>query len=468
MSSSKKHQLIEIEWPTFSPSERPPQFSLATFETRLAQTQAAMEKRGLTHLLVYADREHSANLAYLTGFDPRFEEAMLILSQDKSPLLVVGNECEGYLPVSPLFVAGKMRGELYQPFSLLNQPRDKSRLMKDILASEGIQANSHVGCIGWKYMEEVEQPNAQFAIEIPAYIVDACRDLSAWENVTNASDILMHPNHGLRATCTAEEIAYFEYTNFLAAEGMRNLLFGLQEGMIDFEAAKLANFNGEPLGCHPTFATGKNWALGLSSPTGQTIQRGVPLSTNISYWGSNCCRSGWVAESAKDLPADAQDYAENFAGLYFETMNDWFKLMTVGTNGGSVSNLIDEKLPYEKFGIFLNPGHLIHYDEWLSSPIFPNSPYSIRSGMVMQVDVIPFSQTYGSTRMEDTIVIADAQLQSQLKANFSDVYERCLARREFMRNTLGLDVPDDVLPLSNLTGLVPPFFLAPNTVFAMG
>ncbi|MEM7335094.1 MAG: aminopeptidase P family N-terminal domain-containing protein, partial [Chloroflexota bacterium] len=429
MSNRKKHQLIEIEWPTYAPSQRPPKFSLATFETRLNNVQEAMDKKGLSHLLVYADREHSANLAYLTNFDPRFEEALLIISQENTPLLVVGNECAGYLPISPLHTANKMRNELYQPFSLLNQPRDKSRTIKEILASEGIEKQSQVGCIGWKYMEPNEQPNAQFAIEIPAYIVDACRELSSWEQVTNASDILMHPDHGLRATCTVEEIAYFEYTNFLAAEGMKNLLFGLREGIIDFEAAQLANYNGEPLGCHPTFSTGNNWQNGLCSPSGQTIQRGVPLSTNISYWGSNCCRSGWIAEGAKDLPAAAQDYAENFAGVYFEVMNEWFKLMQVGTNGGTISDLIEDNLPFDKFGIFLNPGHLIHYDEWLSSPIFPNSPYALRSGMVMQVDVIPFSTVYGSTRMEDTIVIADSQLQAQLKEQFSDVYGRCIARR---------------------------------------
>ena len=27
--------------------------------------------------MVYGDREHFANLAFLTGFDPRFEEAIL-------------------------------------------------------------------------------------------------------------------------------------------------------------------------------------------------------------------------------------------------------------------------------------------------------------------------------------------------------------------------------------------------------
>ena len=38
-----------------------------------------MDARGYDHVVVWADREHSANLAYLSGFDPRFEEAVLIV-----------------------------------------------------------------------------------------------------------------------------------------------------------------------------------------------------------------------------------------------------------------------------------------------------------------------------------------------------------------------------------------------------
>jgi hypothetical protein len=48
--------------------------------------------------VVYADREHCANLLHLTGFDPRFEEALLLLSADGRRKLLVGNECLGYLP----------------------------------------------------------------------------------------------------------------------------------------------------------------------------------------------------------------------------------------------------------------------------------------------------------------------------------------------------------------------------------
>jgi hypothetical protein len=36
-----------------------------------------------------------------------------------------------------------------------------------------------------------------------------------------------------------------------------------------------------------------------------------------------------------------------------------------------------------------------------------------------------------------------------------------------MRDVLGIDLPDEVLPLANIPAIVPPFFLAPNTVLAM-
>ena len=37
-------------------------------------------------------------MAYLSGFDPRFEGALLILDCDGQRKLLVGNECMGYLP----------------------------------------------------------------------------------------------------------------------------------------------------------------------------------------------------------------------------------------------------------------------------------------------------------------------------------------------------------------------------------
>ncbi len=465
MSRLRRHRLIEIEWPTFGASGPPPRPSVAEFEARVEAVRGAMDRLELTHLVVYGDREHFANLAWLTGFDPRFEEAVLIVGRRGDPLLVVGNECEGYLPVSPLYAARKLRSERFQSFSLLNQPRGDSRLIREIFAGEGIGRGATVGCVGWKYFADSEHPDGAHAIDLPAYLVDTLRELAGRENVTNATAILMHPDTGLRTFCSPAEIAYFEYTNVLASEGVKRMLFGMREGMTDHQLAQLAGYNGVPLGCHMTLATGD--LPGLSGPVGATLRRGTPLSTNICYWGSNCCRAGWIASSARDLPPGAQDYVARFAGPYFEVMAEWFDLLRLGTLGGALARLVAEKLPFEKFGIFLNAGHLIHLDEWLSSPIYPDSEVPLHSGMVMQVDVIPSSQTYSSTRMEDGVVIADQDLRRRIKEQFPDCFTRCRRRRDFMIDVLGIPLPEEILPLSNIPALVPPFFLSPNTVLAL-
>ena len=467
MTKLKKHKLIEINWPEFGQCDRPLRSTTEEFQGRINAVRRMMKTRRLTHLGVYADREHFTNLAYLTGFDPRFEESVLVIGLESTPLLVVGNECAGYLTVSPLYRAGKLRHERFQPFSLLNQPRNKSRFLGRILADEGIGGKSSVGCVGWKYFAESEHPAGTHAIDIPAYLADTLRELAGPNMVVNSTDLLMHPDYGLRTFFSPSEIAYFEFTNILASEGMKQMLFGIRDGMIDYNLVKLAGYNGEPLGCHLTMVSGANRDQGLSSPIGARIKRGHPFATNLCYWGSNACRAGWVAESAADLPANARNYINDFAGPYFSAMREWFRLLRIGTKGSALSDIIARNLPYNKFGIFLNAGHLIHLDEWLSSPIYPGSNIKIHSGMVIQSDVIPSSKRYFSTRMEDGFAIADKNLRAKLRKQFPACYQRCQKRREFMSAILGIELSEDVLPLSNITGIVPPFLLKPQMILAI-
>ncbi len=466
-ATSKRHQLIEVEWPEFGWAERPPVVTAGELEGRLTALRAGMSSQGLTHAVVYGDREHFANLAYLTNFDPRFEEALLIVARDGKPLIVIGNECEGYLPVSPLFNSGKLRSERFQTFSLLNQPRDASRQIRDIFEGEGIGKGAKVGCIGWKYFADSEHPDGAHAIDLPSYLVDTLRTLAGHDAIVNATALMMHPGFGLRASCSVSEIAYFEYSNVLASEGIKKMLLGLKPGMTDHELASLCGYNGDPLSCHMTLVTEANRNQGLSGPIGARIPLGSPLATNLAYWGSNICRAGWVAHSARDLVPAAHDYVEAFAGPYFEVMAEWFGMLKIGTPGGRLHALIAEKLPFERFGIFLNPGHLIHLDEWLSSPIYAGSDVPLRSGMAIQVDVIPSSPVYFSTRMEDGLVLADAGLRRQLQAQYPACFARCQMRRAFMTDVLGIELPEEVLPLSNTPTIVAPYFLRPNQIFAL-
>src|SRR5207247_7794152 len=65
-------RLAPIGLSTFGRSEVAPELPASVYPARVERLRQAAAERRYDLLVVYADREHSANLAYLTGFDPRF------------------------------------------------------------------------------------------------------------------------------------------------------------------------------------------------------------------------------------------------------------------------------------------------------------------------------------------------------------------------------------------------------------
>src|SRR5262245_13429476 len=110
-------QLAEIELPEFGLPDVEPEVPASTYDARIAAARQKAADAGFDVLLVYGDREHFANLAYLTNYDPRFEEALLILTPDKTPALLIGNEGMGYASLVPI----EIERILYQTFSLVSQ-----------------------------------------------------------------------------------------------------------------------------------------------------------------------------------------------------------------------------------------------------------------------------------------------------------------------------------------------------------
>lgn len=456
------YRLIETDWPDFGMPPVPPPLSLPELEGRLCAIRAAMDAAGLDALVIYGDREHAANLHWATGFDPRFEEALLIVRPGGAPLLVAGNECLPYTAVSPLVAAGRVRTALCASLSLLSQPRAGERLDR-ILARE-LPRGGRIGTAGWKYWGSGEVDDPAHALDLPAVMADLLRGIGG--EVVNAGALFMDPATGLRSRVDADGIARLEFANAMAAAAVRRMVFAFREGMSDFEAVEAARIGGLPLGCHVTFATGSKAHLGLCSPSGERLERGRPASFNICHWGANVCRAGWLAEGPEDLPAEAADYLGAFVAPYLAAMSEWLSLMRPGVAGGAVQSAMDAALP--GFGVVLNPGHLIGEDEWISSPVYPGSTVPLASGMAMQSDVIPWSDTHASTRMEDGYVIAGEDLRDALARRHPGVLARVAARSRFMRETVGLDLPGTLLPLADTCGVLAPFLFAPRRLVALG
>ena len=452
-------RLARIDWPHHGIPDTPPKTTLAEYKARMKAVRAAMDARGLRGLVLYGDREHAANIQWLTGFDPRFEEALLILTRDAATLLA-GNEGLSYTAISPLVQSGDVKPGLCASLSLPSQPREGHTLAAWI---DETVPKGPIGTIGWKWFTAAEMPDPATALDLPTFIADLLRARAT--KVENVTDLLMDPGHGLRARVDTADIARLEFANHMAAAALRRMIFAFKDGMSDFAAFEAAHVGGLPLGCHPTFATGTT--PGLAGPSGKALKKGEPASFNICHWGANICRAGWLAHGPEDLPEAARDYLDAFAGPYLAAMSRWCAMMAPGLHGGAVWSEMRSALPVDTFNVTLNPGHLIGLDEWLSSPIYEGSMVPLASGMAMQMDVIPSHPVYGSTRLEDGYVIADADLQQNLARRFPNVALRCAARARFMRDVIGMQVPDTLLPLADTCGIVAPWLFDPAQVIVL-
>ena len=77
--------LADVGLPALDVPEIRPRIAGEEYDHRIAALHRRVDA---DRLIVYGDREHFANLAYLTGFDPRFEEAILRRSGARRPVLL--------------------------------------------------------------------------------------------------------------------------------------------------------------------------------------------------------------------------------------------------------------------------------------------------------------------------------------------------------------------------------------------
>ncbi len=273
----------------------------------------------------------------------------------------------------------------------------------------------------------------------------------------------MNPVDGLRAINSADQLAVFEFAACHSSQGLRNVLFGVRPGMTEFDAVRLMGYPGIPLSCHLMMTGGPMARLGLPSPSGRQLQRGDPVTMALGLWGSLTARAGFLVASASELPAEIQDYVDWLIKPYFSAIVEWYEALAIGATGADLFDAIQRHLGDPRFGVGLNPGHLIHLDEWVHTPIFVGSTIPLRSGMALQCDVIPATGgPYFTTNIEDTVALADESLRAELATRYPQMWRRIQQRRAFMQEVLGIHLRPEVLPFSNLPAYLPPFWLAPD------
>jgi hypothetical protein len=454
-------RLCEIALPDFDLPQTEPALTRPIYEQRLANLRHKMAQQGLDAVVIFGDREHVANISWASGYDPRFEDAILIIPREGMPLLLAGNEG---LPYAEL-AQGVFERALWQPLSLMGQPRDSYEPLSEMLRRAGLRKGMRIGLAGWKGFESEDGLFDPHWFETPHYLVSELQKLGS---VTNAALLFMHPTEGLRATNELDQLACFEYAATLSSSAIRNAIRAAKPGMSEYEFCAALNVRGFPQSTHINMCSGPRAKYGLPSPSMRVMEKGDPVVVGFGLMGALNCRAGFLVEDAAGLAPGIRDYVDKLVAPYFNAAVGWYEALGIGVEGGVMYEAAMQHVGDPFFGIGLNPGHLIHLDEWLHSPIRKGSRMKLASGMALQCDIIPATGTaYFMSNIEDGVALADESLRKAFAAKYPEAWKRIEARREFMIGTLGIRLKPEVLPFSNMAGWLPPFWLAPQLAMAM-
>ncbi|MBC8532097.1 M24 family metallopeptidase [Gehongia tenuis] len=424
-----------------------------TMKERKEKILARMRQHNLDQLVIYDDVEHANNFMYLTGFFTRFEEALLILNQDGTAVLALGNE--------NLNKCGKSRLEAdpvhVSLFSLPNQPNRKDCTLKQLLAEAGIGADKRIGIVGWKLFTSVVEENKRM-FDVPAYIVETIREIAGNAQLVNATALFIGED-GARVTNNANEIAHYEYGAALASDCMLDAMDKLEAGVSELELGDALVRSGQHTSVVTIAASGPRFVKANMFPTDNRVKVGDPISLTVGYAGGSSSRSGYAVHTQEELPAGCEEYLDRVAKPYFGAYATWLENIRIGMKGDALFQKIEEVLPRSEYHWGLCPGHLVAEEEWLCSPVYEGSSEVLRSGMIFQIDIIPSVPGYGGVCAESTVVLADEALKKELREQYPELYGRMQARAAYLRQELHINLSEDVLPMCSTVGYLRPYLL---------
>lgn len=423
-----------------------PSVPVDRFNERIVLAVDSMRRASLDALVVYGDREHGGDLHFLTGVDPRFEEGIFVLTRDDKRTILLGNENLGYAPDPALGIGI----ELYQELSPQGQFRHRPVQLIDLLRATGLEPGVQTGIVGRKNLGTGFIADPAKAFGVPSYIVDTVRSLVGEASVVNAQELFVDPEHGLRSINTAHEIAEAEYAASFTSASVDNVTAGLAVGVRADELSARLFDGGIAHSVHFMVNFGLKTARGLSSPSNQRAELGDAYQVAQGLRGSLTCRSGMIARSAADLPEGTGSFYEAVVRNYFDTMLAWYGAVRIGATGGEVFATADKARDPELFEFSLNPGHTLGFEEWLHSPFDVGNTSTLRSGLLLQGDIIPSTTgPHIGVNIEDGLALADETLRQQIADLYPEANERIQQRRQYVRDVIGAEFDPSVLLLSN-------------------
>lgn len=447
-------ELRQVGLPEFGVPVERPEIGSAEYEAR---ARALYEAAGVDWVVVYGDREHFGNLVWLSGYDPRFEEALLLLGPRDKRVLLAGVEGVPYSVVAGLPVEVRF----YHPFSIQDQPVVDSPPLHELLRDIGLGKGDRVGAVGWKVLDAGETDEPAVPAFFPAFLLRTLNRITETA-ATDVTAVLTDAGEGQRTRNSAAQIAQLEWGAARSSAAVMRVVRGARPGMTEMEAAGLLGYQGEPLTMHPIVVASDGDFNGLRSPGAREIGRGEAISCAVGYWGGLTCRAGLM------LDQPDEEFVATLVRPYYTAIATWWTTIGIGVSGGELDAAIKSALSGASFHSFVNAGHLTSYEEWLGSPVRAGSTKRVASGMVMQCDIIPTPVPPGRfLNCEDTLAIGDESVRDALARDYPAVWARIEAKRAFMRDELGLRLRREVLPLSSAPAYLPPFWLTSDLACAV-
>ena len=363
-----------------------------------------------------------------------------------------------------------MRRVLFQDLSLPGQPRDRSRP----LGRDPRRRGHRAGQPGRRHrLEDVRRPRRRSrrrrsSSTSCAALTGATR-LGRERRRTCSST----PPTGCASSTTSSSSPRFEWAACQTSDGVRRLLLGLRPGHdASARRSRLLGLERAAAVVPPDAdrrATGDARACSARATVRSSAATGSP--SRFGIWGALNCRAGFVVEDAGELPAAIGDYVERLVGAVLRGGRRVVRARCASARPAARSTtIIDRRLGDPFFGIFLNPGHQIHLDEWVNSPIVARLDDRAPLG-----DGLP-----GRHHPGDRHRLLHDQHRGRHRARRR---RRCAARsrratrtpgrgsrraRRSWRDALGIELhPGRAASFSNLPAWLPPFLLRADRAMTM-
>ncbi len=435
---------------------------------RLDLLRARMRADKIDIVLMYGDREHFANIEYFTSYDCRFEEGLLAVPAEGVPTLLVGNEGMSYSYQVPY----EIKRVYYRNFSLQGQPRRAEERLDGILRDMGITTDTRVGMIGFKYfLPEYCIGDPAHCFDVPNYVMETLYSVADRDNVINYTSALTGLDGGIRLRVhSAKEIAAAEAAANRSAGCILRMMKNLRPGVKEYEVGRNARIGVSPVEMFSLTNFGaQHVSIGLRSPDDTTqLRLGEVCGLCYSVRGSLTSRVGVAAFNEETMQDDLKPSLFDFYGKFFDAMCRWYEELRVGVDGNTLHHAVHDLIGAPEYGVALNCGHYTGKDEWVNSMAFDGSEYVLPDGAYLQADIIASNPDPVRTAIcEDPVIIAGKDLRDALAKEYPDVWARIAERREAMISHLGIDIGEDVLPLSDINAAMFPFMLNLNMVYAI-